>query len=36
MTGVRLGREKTYILAYADDMVLMAKGGDKMRSNNSK
>jgi len=30
--GIGLGGERVYILAYADDMVLMAEGEDEMRS----
>lgn len=30
--GIRIGEKKIHSLAYADDMVLMAKGEDEMRS----
>lgn len=30
--GMKLGEEREYTVAYADDMVLMAEGEDEMRS----
>lgn len=30
--GVRLGEDRVYTLAYADDMVLVAEGENEMRS----